>query len=482
VDVALEREVAARARSEGLIPPGASVLVATSGGADSAALAGLLSAAPAHGLPVRIVLGHVDHGWRGPQEAAADRQLVEDLAGRLGVPAAFAGPPDVVRRTEDDARRFRYRALATLATEHGCALVATAHHLRDQAETLVLRLARGSGPVGLAGIPVRRPLAGGPLEVVRPVLWVDPARLRAYAAERVLPWREDPTNAEVDRDRARVRARLVALGARGAALTRDLARAAERFARHVARREAAVAARLAPSYRVHAEACAVEVSLEGAASLPPAEAATVLRVLGRGIAADAQGPWFTRRHAELAAGMVHGTAGAGTLALPRGLVLVRTGRRLLLARRVAPPPPPLSLPVEDGAEVSAGVVRARIACVSASAFDARAWRAALRSGHAPGGDRWEAALDAEALGRAVTLRGLTPGDRFVPLGRTAPTDVAEFLARQSWPAWLRRGVRVVVAGDGRVAWVVGHRIDAGFAVGPRTTAVARLEVSVRRGG
>ena len=97
-------------------------------------------------------------------EAAADRAVVEALAARLGVTAAFAGPPPgEVRRTEDDARRFRYGALAREAHEHGCAVVATGHHLRDQAETFLLRLARGSGPAGLAGIPARRALDGGRL-------------------------------------------------------------------------------------------------------------------------------------------------------------------------------------------------------------------------------------------------------------------------------------------------------------------------------
>ncbi|HVG93337.1 MAG TPA: tRNA lysidine(34) synthetase TilS [Planctomycetota bacterium] len=481
MDAALEAEVAARAVRDGLLRPGDAVLVAASGGADSTALAGLLARGAEHGLPLRLVLGHVDHGWRGRAEAEADRAVVTRLAALLGVPLACAGPPEPVRRTEDDARRFRYRALADLATAHGCALVATGHHLRDQAETFLLRLVRGSGPAGLAGIPARRPLAGGPLAVVRPVLWVDPARLRAWAIARGLPWREDPTNAEVDRDRARVRARLAALDARGAALTRDVAEAAARFARSVARREAVVAARLSPSRAVHTEAGAVEVLATDVAALPPSETATVLRLLGRGLAADAEGPWFTRRHATIADELIHGVATHAAVDLPRGLLLARSGRRLLLARKDVAVPPTARLDVVDGASATAGPFRVRVRRTPAAGFDAEAWRAT--HGTPPTGvERWAAALDARVLGRFVTLRGVEPGDRFVPWGRTEETALEEFLSRQSWPALLRRGVRVAVAEDGRVAWVLGHRIDAHFAVTPATLEIARLDAEIERTG
>lgn len=181
----LEAEVARAAGATGL-RPGDRVLAAVSGGADSVALAALLVAARAHGLPLEVVVGHVDHGWRGPEEAAADRAVVEALARACGATVACAGPPEDVRRTEDAARRFRYAALERMAREARCVAVATGHHRRDQAETFLLRLRRGSGPAGLAGIPARRPIGTTGLVVVRPLLDVDPARLRAYLRARGL--------------------------------------------------------------------------------------------------------------------------------------------------------------------------------------------------------------------------------------------------------------------------------------------------------
>jgi tRNA(Ile)-lysidine synthase len=465
---ALEAETAARARADGLLSPGDRVLVAVSGGADSAATAALLCAAAAHGLPLRVVLGHVDHGWRGEAEAALDRREVERLAALLGVEARFAGPPLLVRRTEDDARRHRYGALARLAREAGAGKVATGHHARDQAETLLLRIARGSGPAGLAGIPASRPLDGDRLLVVRPVLGVDPARLRAYALARALPFRDDPTNAALDRDRSLVRARLAALGDRQAAVVRDLAETAARLRRRLERREAQVGARLAPGLLVHVEAEAVEADASVLGSFPAAWTSSALRVLGAPLAADRDGPWFTRRHADLVAAVARG---AGTrVELPRGLVLERAGARVVLSRAR---PAPLAEAVLSGeGEARAGRFAVRREDVPAAGFSLAAWAGERRAG--TGRPPWRAALDAEALGARLAFRGARAGDRFVPLGRAAPADVLAFLSRQGVPSALRRGVRVAVREDGVVAWVLGHRIDARFAVTPGTARVALL--------
>jgi tRNA(Ile)-lysidine synthase len=508
---ALEREASARALRDRLLAPGDSVLVAVSAGADSATLASCLAAAARFGLPLRLVLGHVDHGWRGPEEAAADRDAVQALATRLSLPIAFAGPPPDVRRTEDAARRFRYSALARLAREAGCTKVATGHHLQDQAETFLMRLARGSGPAGLAGIPPRRPLHapgephddrgvpgthlhalgaphvredGGehpPLEVVRPLLWSDPARIRDYAQRRGLPIRDDPTNAGLDRDRARVRARLVALGERRAALARRLAEAADRFRVRLERREAEIAERLREHMAVHPEANAVVADADALRAIPRSWTGSALRLLGHAVAAEREGPWFTRRHEDLVADLLRaegdGHPAHGTVPLPHGIDVHRAGPRLVLARRAACGLSEATLDGRSGV-ATAGAFRATRRELPAGAFDVAAWRAS----HAPpptrgGPPSWSAALDADRLGDHLVFRGIREDDTFVPLGRCGETRVSEFLARQGWPEVLRRGVRVAVAGD-RVAWVLGFRIDARYAVTSRTAHVAILLAGV----
>jgi tRNA(Ile)-lysidine synthase len=243
-----------------------SLLVAASAGLDSTVLLDLLAGrarVPADGF--RLGAAYLDHGLRGV-EGARDAELVAELCARRGVPF-FAGAADVSRLArrsrrslEAAGREARYAFLAAVARREGYAAVVTAHHAGDQVETLLWRLARGGRPEGLAGILSVARLAG--VEVVRPLLEVDPKRILSYAEERGVPFREDATNRDPRFLRNRLR-RLVAPRVRprdAAALVRlfGLERrlvesAGERFeARLVAAAEAGVRLPAAPLAALHA--------------------------------------------------------------------------------------------------------------------------------------------------------------------------------------------------------------------------------------
>jgi hypothetical protein len=191
--------------------------------------------------------------------------------------------------------------------------------------------------------------------------------------------------------------------------------------------------------------------------------------MGRRIFADRDGPWFERRHADLVGALVHGSQDGG-VPLPRGLDVERAGPRVRLVRRGIPPLEEIALRGE-GTAAGARVSLER-SDVPRAALDVAAFAHARRAAH--GEPPWKALLDAERLGPDLVLRAARPTDRFVPLGRERETGVLEFLAKQGVPGVIRRGVRVGEA-SGRVAWVLGHRIDARFAVGPATARVAALE-------
>lgn len=108
---------------------------------------------------------------------------------------------------ESESRRVRYQALGRMAKEHGCSFVATAHHAGDQLETVLMRLATGSGSSGLAGIRASRPLDNSEprLTLIRPCLGVDRAALHAICAAAGVTWAEDASNDDVSRIRARLR-------------------------------------------------------------------------------------------------------------------------------------------------------------------------------------------------------------------------------------------------------------------------------------
>lgn len=197
-------------RAAELLRPGDRVLVACSGGADSTALA-LLLARSARRLGLAAVsIAHLDHALR--PDSRDDAAFVEDLAARLELPAISERHPVKRRRGESPeaaARRVRYAFLERAAKATGSTVIVTAHHMDDQAETVLLRILRGTGPRGLAAIRPKRPLRrGSRIRLVRPLLVFRRERLREWLTRWGQAWREDPTNASGN-VRARLRNRAI---------------------------------------------------------------------------------------------------------------------------------------------------------------------------------------------------------------------------------------------------------------------------------
>jgi len=179
--------------------------VAVSGGPDSLAMLLLAKAA----FPDRIAAATVDHGLR--PESAMEAAWVGELCRSLGVPHQVLGPATAASPKQGGvqaaARALRYRLLADWACAENCRHVATAHHADDQAETILMRLARGSGLPGLAGIRVRRPIEGeaGTTILIRPCLNWRRAELAAIVAAAGVTAVDDPSNRAPRYDRSRIR-------------------------------------------------------------------------------------------------------------------------------------------------------------------------------------------------------------------------------------------------------------------------------------
>jgi tRNA(Ile)-lysidine synthase len=180
--------------------------VAVSGGPDSLALLLLAHAA----LPGRVAAATVDHGLR--PESAAEAEAVARLCAERGVPhhilAARVEP--IGEGLQAAARAARYAALAEWMDKEGLGLLATAHHSDDQAETLLMRLNRGSGVAGLAGVRATGPMPGtsGQLRLCRPLLGWRRVELQAVVEATGLRAAQDPSNQDERFDRARLRRRL----------------------------------------------------------------------------------------------------------------------------------------------------------------------------------------------------------------------------------------------------------------------------------
>ncbi len=317
-------EFAALLRPLGPFEPRPRLAVAVSGGADSLALA-LLSDAWARERGGGALALIVDHGLR-PASAREAMGTATKLAARqipsrlLTGPGLAAGPARAAR-----ARSYRYALLRDACRRDGIPHLLLAHHVADQAETIIMRALSGSGPAGLAGMPALTEETN--LRLLRPLLMVPPMRLRATVAAAGLDWVEDPSNVDPSALRARLR-ELRADRDGGGAATAALAVAGRALGLARAEQDAEIAALFAERIVFRPEGFA----LLPAEPMPPA----ALRALVAAVAGSAFPPATSSLTALAAAPR------PATLGRVRLLQAGRLGDGLLMVREdrfVAPPVP-----------------------------------------------------------------------------------------------------------------------------------------------
>jgi tRNA(Ile)-lysidine synthase len=462
----LRAHVAAYAEAHGLLPaPGAApVVVGVSGGLDSVALFHLLAR-----MGHAVAAAHVHYGLRGP-DADADAACVRALATRHGAACYLArrdADAEAARRgtsRQDAARALRYAFFAAVAAQTGSAHVAVAHHRRDQAETLLLHLVRGAGPEGLAAMPPRRPLlslphaadAAGPA-LVRPLLSAPRAAVRAYAEAEGLRWRVDASNRTLAYRRNVVRHRVLPL------LEETFAGATGRLAHAAAVLRGYLDATLAPDLArrwaaVTADAAPRTLRAEALAAQPPVwRRRLVLEALARWLPQAPATDAFAAEVEALVGAQVGRRVEAGGGVVWR----VRDGLRVEAAAPAAVPPTPVPW---DGAPVRLpdGALRVRLLPAPPPTLDP--------------GTPHVAYADADRLGypRPLTARRWQPGDRLRPLGMDGTKTVADLLTDARVPPPVRARACVLLDADGRLAWVIGHRLAHAARVRPATRRVARL--------
>jgi tRNA(Ile)-lysidine synthase len=305
--VATVRTAVRRSLSD--LPRDALVLVACSGGADSMALAAATAfVAPRLGLRAGLVT--VDHGL---QEGSSSRAAAVAAWAAAFEPVVVAAV-DVSGRTggpEAAARNARYEALAEAATSSEAAAVLLGHTRDDQAETVLLALARGAGPRGMSGMPFRRGL------LLRPFLDVARADTRKACAALGLATWEDPHNSDPAYARARVRADLLPalVAALGPAVVDNLARTAAQLAADNAALDDLAAA-----------AVTDVLVVADLAVMAPAVRTRVLHMWARRLGAS--GSALSHRHVSALDALVTDWHGQGPTALPGGILVARKDGRL----------------------------------------------------------------------------------------------------------------------------------------------------------
>lgn len=309
-------------RALATLPADSLVLVACSGGADSLALAAATAfVAPRQRLRCGLVT--VDHQL---QPGSADRaEAVAKWGETLDLSPVVTTRVNVVGRAggpEAAAREARYEALVEVARRTGARAVLLGHTRDDQAETVLLALARGAGPRGLAAMPARRDVDG--VLLLRPLLDVPRADTAAACAALGLePW-QDPHNTDPSYARARVRALLPALTeALGSGLVGNLARAAS-----LAAADTEVLDALAADLAAAATDGDGALRVEALAGQPAALRTRVLHAWARRLGAS--GSALSARHVDALDALITRWRGQGPVALPGGLRVSRVSGRLTL--------------------------------------------------------------------------------------------------------------------------------------------------------
>ena len=429
----------------GLVARGQTVAVAFSGGRDSVALLHLLCALR-RSWSLDVVALHLDHRMR--PDSGADADWVAGLCRAWDVPLVAAC---MVRgaRSEAEARAARYAFLRSVMRVYRADVVATGHHRDDQAETVLMRIARGTGVRGLRGIAERRG------RLVRPLLPFDRAAIDAYVARERLAWREDPSNRETRYVRNLVRAELMPTLGRNVAVAlanvADNARALE--ASWGADVEQMIGAAVTPAEG------GFLIARDTLLGYDPAARARLIRALCRRL-----GVVPTRAATTAAAGLIdegesgHGIDLGGGIRLERGLSELRLGR----ARAGTVPEAPLVIDVVQGS--GRAIVGGRALSVDWSP--------------APDGAALQPARS--ALGVVVSLdrlplelRSWRPGDRM----RLAAGSRKLKKLFNDWRVERPERGRTPVLADasGRILWIMGRAA----AVDAATVGEPLLRISVR---
>ena len=434
-------------------------VVAVSGGGDSVAM---LRALVGPGLGLELSVAHLDHGARG-DASRGDAAFVAELAASLGLPFDLGQwRAERPGHFEADARRARYDWLIGVARDRGASVVAVGHNRDDQAETVLHRALRGTGPRGLIGMRSARPLAEG-VALVRPLLTTRAADLRASLRSLGQPWREDATNADPSHTRSRLRHDI--LPQLAAAINPDaidaLARLGTLTRRALRSLDDHVATLAASALRTHPEGWAVDRST--LAGLSPHLRAEVLRHLWRTAGWPELG--MDRRRWSRLAALASSVASSPPIELPGGVRVTPLPDRLALTRSTTAPLAdldPVPLPFPGSAVWPGGRVVAEFELADAP----------------PLGER----IDLDQIEGPLSVTPPHLGDRFDPLGLDGhSTPLADLLRSRRVPKADRRLVPIVRDTLG-IVWVVGHRLAQRVRITGATRRVGRLRWEVEGPG
>jgi tRNA(Ile)-lysidine synthase len=442
-----------------LAAAGDRLAVALSGGPDSVALTFLLRDLADHAAWALVGLIHVNHGLRG-RASDDDETFCRELAARVGL-SIIVRAADVRGRArlrhesiEAAARGERYAALTDAAAVLGATHVATGHTMEDQAETVLLRLFRGAGSRGVGAIRPRRGM------FVRPLIDARRIEIHAYLAARGETARNDASNDDLSVPRNRMRHSVLPLVVKDwpaavPALARfaEIAADDEHFLSDTARE-------VMPALTISAPGGVQQIDTRGLNQLPRALSRRIIR---RSL--EEAGGSASFRDVERIRLMACADRREGHLDL-NGLAVEKQGWALRFGGVAAGDDGPFEYALEVPGMVDVAETGTSIqASIRRGPLDGRVGQPSVT-----------AVLQADALRLPLTVRNRRPGDRIHPFGGPGSRKLQDLLVDRKVPKSERDRVALVVDGNGRILWVVGHAIAEACRVTAPESGMVILEM------
>lgn len=441
-----------------MISEGDCVIVAVSGGPDSVCLLHILHELKDE-LNIRLVVAHYDHGLR-PAEDKSETAFVRSLAQSLGLPFETAKGHLLEKQSpgsrEEVARNARYAFLEKVRKKHKAQKIALGHNLNDQAETILMRLLRGSGPSGLTGMP---PCRDG--SIIRPLIEIERSEIESYLKAKKLSSVTDSSNLKTAYLRNKIRREVMPLLevhqpqlAPLLSQTAEILRDEDDYLDRIAEAWLTGNMGLSPHH-------SVKVPIATFLALPVALRRRVIRTGIKKVKKDLRR--MSWDHVEAIQRMAQSEKPQAILNLPGRLTVQRTYDRLIFSSSAQKKPRPFFYLLESVGKYEFEEIGRSLS------IEAIKNRKGLRLR----GSSRTAFLDADKLRFPLTLRPFRAGDRFIPFGMEGHKKLKDFFVDLKVPLEQRRSTPLLCWKDQPV-WVCGFRIDDRFKVTAQTKRVFKF--------